>query len=252
MRQLCIRKHGALWPCDVGHLFWLYRSSIIQEVFLIFVRRRVFKNLLNTLLEANVMKAWVWISVTYLLTPWCRVLLEKLTGLQLVKKFPAFHRTRRFSTALTSVRHLSLSWTSPIQSIYPHRTSCRSILILSTHLCLGLPSGLLLSGFPTKTLYTFTHTRHMPSPSHSSRFYHPHNIGCACFFFFYFSAVLLSWLWFFHPWRSSKSQKRRNNKNSWRYVLSWCLLNHGLGLLQQNKKWFDWHFFNYLCHFLYT
>ena len=27
---------------------------------------------------------------TYLLTPWCRVLLEKLTGLQLAKKFPAF------------------------------------------------------------------------------------------------------------------------------------------------------------------
>jgi len=26
----------------------------------------------------------------YLLTPWFRVLLEKLTGLQLVKKFPAF------------------------------------------------------------------------------------------------------------------------------------------------------------------
>ena len=55
----------------------------------------------------------------YLLAPWCRVL-EKLTGLQLVKKFPAFHGTRRFITALTSVRHLSLSWTSPIQSIYPH------------------------------------------------------------------------------------------------------------------------------------
>ena len=45
----------------------------------------------------------------YLLTPWCRVLLEKLTRLQLVKKFPAFHGTRRFITALTSVRHLSLS-----------------------------------------------------------------------------------------------------------------------------------------------
>jgi len=29
----------------------------------------------------------------YLLTPWCRVLLEQLTGLQLVKKFPAFHGT---------------------------------------------------------------------------------------------------------------------------------------------------------------
>ena len=92
--------------------------------------------------------------LTYLLTPWCGVLLEKLTGLQLVKKFPAFHGTRSFITALTSVRHLSLSWVSPIQSIYPHPTSWRSILILSTHLLLGLPSGLLPSGFPSKTLYT--------------------------------------------------------------------------------------------------
>ena len=91
---------------------------------------------------------------TLLLTPWCRVPLEKLTGLQLVKKFPAFHRTRRFITALTSVRHLSISWASPIQSIYPHPTSWRSILLLSTHLRLGLPIGLLPSGFPTKTLYT--------------------------------------------------------------------------------------------------
>ena len=63
---------------------------------------------------------------TYLLTPWCRALLEKLTGLQLVKKFPAFHGTRLFITALTSFRHLSLSWASPIQSIYPHPTSWKS------------------------------------------------------------------------------------------------------------------------------
>ena len=106
-------------------------------------------------------------------------LVEKLTGLQLVKKFPAFHGTRTFITALTSVRHLSLSWASSVQSIYPHPTSWRSILILSTYLRLGLPCDLLPSGFPTKTLYTplLTHTRYMPSPSHSSRFYHPHNIG---------------------------------------------------------------------------
>ena len=88
--------------------------------------------------------------LTYLLTAWCRVLFEKLTGVQLVKKFPAFHGTRRFITALTSIRHLSLSWASPIWSIYPHPTSWRSVLILSTHLRLGL----LPSSFPTKTLYT--------------------------------------------------------------------------------------------------
>ena len=93
-------------------------------------------------------------KLTYLLTPWCRVLLEKLTGLQLVKKFPAFHGIRRFITALTSIRHMSLSWANPIQSIYPHPTSWRSILILSTHLRLGLPIGLLPFGFPTKILYT--------------------------------------------------------------------------------------------------
>jgi len=95
---------------------------------------------------------------TYLLTPWSRVL-EKLTGLQLVKKFPAFYGTLRFIPALTSARHLSLSWASCIQSTHPHSNSRRSILILSSHLRLGLPSGLLSSGFPTKTLYTL-----LPSP----------------------------------------------------------------------------------------
>ena len=108
---------------------------------------RVLEGFLNTVMNFRFFKH-------YLLTPWCRVLFEKLTGLQLVKKFPAFHGTRRFITALTSVRHLSLSWASPIQSIYPQTTSWRSVLILSTHLRLGLPSGLFPSSFPTKTLYT--------------------------------------------------------------------------------------------------
>ena len=90
---------------------------------------------------------------TYLLIPWSRVLLEKLTGLQPVKKFPAFYGTRRFIAAFTSSRQLSLSWASSIQSISPHPTSWRSILISSFPLRLGLASGLFPSGFPTKTLY---------------------------------------------------------------------------------------------------
>ena len=49
------------------------------------------------------------IIIIIILTPWRRVLLEKLTGLQLVKKFPAFYGTPRFITSLTSAHHLSLS-----------------------------------------------------------------------------------------------------------------------------------------------
>ena len=90
----------------------------------------------------------------HLLTPCSTVLLEQLTGSQLVNKFPAFYGTRRFTTAFTSARHLSLSWASSIQFLPTHPTSWRSILILSSHLCLGLPSGPFHSSFPKKILYT--------------------------------------------------------------------------------------------------
>ena len=41
--------------------------------------------------------------LTYLNTPWSRVLLEKLTGFQLVKKLPAFYGTRSFITTFISL-----------------------------------------------------------------------------------------------------------------------------------------------------
>ena len=88
--------------------------------------------------------------LNYLLTPRSTVFLEKLIGAQLVNEFPAFYGTRRFITAFTSARHLSLSWARSIQSIPHHPTSWRSTLILSSHLRLGLPSCLFRSGFPTK------------------------------------------------------------------------------------------------------
>jgi len=52
------------------------------------------------------------------LTPLSRVFLEKLTGSQLVKKFPAFYGNPPFITAFTSARHLSLSSARSIQSTY--------------------------------------------------------------------------------------------------------------------------------------
>ena len=46
------------------------------------------------------------LSLLVLLTPLSRVLLEKLTGFQLVKKFPTLYGNRRFITAFTGARHL--------------------------------------------------------------------------------------------------------------------------------------------------
>jgi hypothetical protein len=128
----------------------------------------------NTLLgytrssDCSCWKCLLTYSLTYLLTPYSTVLLEKLTGLQLVKKYPAFYGTRRFITAFTNARQLSLSWARSTQSITPHSTSWRSALILSSHLRLGLLSSLFPSGFPTKTLYTS-----LPTPICATRFAHP-------------------------------------------------------------------------------
>jgi hypothetical protein len=71
-------------------------------------------------LEIEISHVQLLYLFTYLLTPWSTVLPEKLTAFQLVKKFLAFYGTRKFITALTSARHLSLSWANLIQSMPPH------------------------------------------------------------------------------------------------------------------------------------
>ena len=85
---------------------------------------------------------------------------------------------RRFITAFPSARYLSLSWASSIQSIPPHPTSWRSILIFSSHLHLVLPSGLFTQVSPPKpcTRLSPLRTCYIPHLSYS-RFYHLHNIG---------------------------------------------------------------------------
>ena len=47
--------------------------------------------------------------LTYILTPWSRVLLEELTGSAASQEIPRIFGTRRFLTVPTSARHLSLS-----------------------------------------------------------------------------------------------------------------------------------------------
>ena len=85
------------------------------------------------------------------MSPWSRVLPEKQERSKLLKIFPAYYGTQRFITVFTRAS----PYPEPDQSspCPLHPTSRRSILILSSHLCLGLPSGLLPSGFPIKALY---------------------------------------------------------------------------------------------------
>jgi len=45
----------------------------------------------------------------HLVTPFSLIVRVKLTGVRLVKEFPAFNGTMRFITAFTADRHLSLS-----------------------------------------------------------------------------------------------------------------------------------------------
>jgi len=73
-----------------------------------------FASYLRSILNKSPIFAYVFqmvscFHVLFILTPCSRVLVEKLTVSQLIKKFPAYYGTRRFITALTSAHHLSLS-----------------------------------------------------------------------------------------------------------------------------------------------
>jgi hypothetical protein len=92
------------------------------------------------------------------MTPWRRVIPEKLTFPLQLKKFPALYGTRMFITAFTRARHLSQI--DPV--VAPHPSSLRSILILFPYLCLGFSNSVLPSGFYTETLYAPLFSPHVP------------------------------------------------------------------------------------------
>ena len=115
--------------------------------------------------------------IPYLLTPCRRVLLEKLTGSQLVKKFPAFYATRRFFTACTSARHLSLSRARSILSMPPSY-----FLMIQINIILPSTPGSSKWSLYTRFLHQnpvctspLPHTCFIPHKSHYFRFDQPND-----------------------------------------------------------------------------
>ena len=113
--------------------------------------------------------------ITFLLTPWSTVLLEKLTGSAASQEIPRIYGTRRFITVLTSARHLP--YHEPVPTTPSH--------FLKIHLNIILPStsgspqwSLSLRVSHQKPVHTSSipHTRHMSRASHY-RFVLKHKIS---------------------------------------------------------------------------
>ena len=117
---------------------------------------------------------------TYLLTPWSRVLLEKLTGFAANQEIPRIlwkpevhYRTHKRPPPVPILSQLHLVPTTPSHFLKIYL----NIILPSTS---WSPQWSLSLRFPHQNLVhnsSFLHTCNMSRPSQSSRFYHPHNTG---------------------------------------------------------------------------
>jgi hypothetical protein len=106
------------------------------------------------------------VKFAYSITPWSSAILEKSLTVQLLK-FPTIFWNSTVHYGVHKSSPLVLPWVRSTQFIPPYPTSLRYLLISSSHLGLGLPSGLFPSGFPTKILHTFLFARiHATFPAH--------------------------------------------------------------------------------------
>ena len=117
-------------------------------------------------------------AALYLLTPSSTVLLEKLFGSAASQEFPTFQEPEGSSP------YTQVPATCPYAEPTPS-SSHKPLSLPEIHLNIilasasGSPQWSLSLRFPLQNplhLSPILHKRHMPRPSHSSRFYNPHNI----------------------------------------------------------------------------
>ena len=116
---------------------------------------------------------------TYLLTPWSTFLFEKLTGSAASQEIPRI----LWNLKVHYCTHKCLPPLPILSQLHPVPTTPSHFLKIHLNIILpstsGSPQWSLSLRFPHQNpVHTspLPHTRHMPRPSHSSRFYHPHNV----------------------------------------------------------------------------
>jgi hypothetical protein len=95
------------------------------------------------------------------LIPQSRVILEKLTVAQLIKKFPTFYGIQRFITVFTRARHWSLSWARRIHSASSHPFKIHFTQVFKVVFVNKRSEHIVLMGSPFLTMLLMINSDHV-------------------------------------------------------------------------------------------